>query len=76
MEVGSIGPHFTGHDDEPIDEEDFARFYDDVTRQLLLGHLFRAARQETNQVLERVSCVQESPRGERKGERRCHGSVV
>ena len=25
MEVGSIGPHFTGHDDEPIDEEDFAQ---------------------------------------------------
>ena len=38
MEVRSIRPHFTGHDDELIDEEDFARFYDYVTGKLLLGH--------------------------------------
>ena len=46
MEVCSVGPHITGHDDEPIDEEDTAKFYDNVTGKMLLGHLVRAARQE------------------------------
>ena len=48
MEVCSIGPHFahTGRDDEPIDEEENAKFYDDVTGKLLPGHLVRAGRQE------------------------------
>ena len=30
MEVSSVGPHFTGHDDEAFDEKDSANFYDDV----------------------------------------------
>ena len=46
MKVCSVGPRFTEHDDEPIDEEDIARFHDDVTGNLLPGHLVRAARQE------------------------------
>ena len=46
MEVCSVGPHFTGHDDETIDEEDIAKFHDDVTGKMLPGHLVRAARQE------------------------------
>ena len=39
MEVCSIGPHFTGHDDEPIDEGEITKFYDDVTGELLPRHL-------------------------------------
>ena len=46
MEVNSVGPHFTGHDDEAVDEDDIAKFYDDVTGKMLPGHLVRAARQE------------------------------
>ena len=42
----SVGPNFTGHDDEPIDDEDIAKFYDDVTENILPGDLVRAARQE------------------------------
>ena len=38
MEVCSVGPHFTRHDDEPINEEEIAKFSDD--------ELARAARQE------------------------------
>ena len=39
MEVYSVGPNFTGHDGEPIDEEDIAKFYDDVTGNVLPGDL-------------------------------------
>ena len=57
MEVCSVGPHFTGHDHEPIDEEDIAKFYDDVTGELLPGHLVGSA-PGVNQVSEHVSGVQ------------------
>ena len=76
MEVGSIGPHFTGHDDEPIDEEDFTRFHDDVTSEIAPWTLGPSSAPRRNRVLEHVSGGQESPRGERKGQGRCHGSVV
>ena len=46
MEVSSVGPYFTGHDDEPIDKEDTAKIYDDVTGKMFHGHLVPAARQE------------------------------
>ena len=35
MEVCSLGPHLTGHADEPIDEEDTAQVYDDLTEKIL-----------------------------------------
>ena len=44
--VYSVGPNFTRHGDEPIDEEDIAKFDDDVTTKLLFGHLVRTARHE------------------------------
>ena len=65
MEVCSVGPRFTEHDDEPIDEEDIARFHD-VTGNLLPGTLGPSSTPGENQVLENVSSVQESSRGERK----------
>ena len=67
MEVCSIEPHFTGHEDEPIDEEDFAKFYDDMTGKLLLGHLARAARQEETKFLNTLPVYKKVQEANAKG---------
>ena len=63
MEVCSVGPHFTGHDDEPIDEECIARFYDDVTGNI-------AARQEEIMFLNTFLVYTNVPVANAKGKER------
>ena len=76
MEVCSVGPHITEHDAEPIDEEDTAKIYDDVTGKNASWTLGRSSAPGGNQVLEHVSGVHESPWGERKGQGTRIGPVV
>ena len=70
MEVNSVGPHFTGHDDEAVDEEDIAKFYDDVTGKMLPGHLVRAARQEEIKFLNTFRVYKKVPEVNAKGKER------
>ena len=70
MEVNSVGPHFTGHDDEAVDEEDIAKFYDDVTGKMLPGHLVRAARQEEIKFLNTFPVYKKVPEVNAKGKER------
>ena len=70
MEVNSVGPHFTGHDDEAVDEEDIAKFYDDVTGKMLPGHLVRAARQEESKFLNTFPVYKKVPEVNAKGKER------
>ena len=62
-----LGPHFTGHHDEPIDKREIAKIYDDVTGDLLPGHLVRAARQEDIMFLATYRVYERSPRRTQKG---------
>ena len=73
MEVYSGGPNFTGHDDDPIDDEDIAKFYDDVTGNMLPGDLVRAARQEEIKSLNTFLVCRKVPEAKRKrqGTRLC-----
>ena len=48
MEVCSFGPHFTGHGGEPIDEEEMAKFYDDVTGKWLPGRSEQHAKKKAS----------------------------
>ena len=59
MEVNSVGPHFTGHEDEEVDEEDIAKFYDDAS-----WAFGPSSASGGNQIFEHVPGVQEGPRGE------------
>ena len=70
MEVNSVGPHFTGHDDEAVDEEDIAKFYDDVTGKMVPGHLVRAARQEEIKFLNTFPVYKKVPEVNAKGKER------
>ncbi len=71
MEVNSVGPHFTGHDDEAVDEEDIPKFYDDVTGKMLPGHLVRAARQEEIKFLNTFPVEVNAKGKERVSVRKC-----
>ena len=75
-EVNSVGPHFTGHDDEAVDEEDIAKFYDDVIGKMLPGHLVRAARQEEIKFLNTFPVYKKVPEVNAKGKERVIGQVV
>ena len=66
MKVCSVGARFTEHDDEPIDEEDIARIHDDVTGNLLPGHMVRAARQEKIKFLKTFQCTRKFQRRTQK----------
>ena len=70
MVVCSVGPHFTEHDGEPVDEEDIARFYDDVKRKVLPGHLVRAARWEEIKFLNMFQVYKKVPESNAKGKER------
>ena len=70
IEVYSVGPNFTRHGDEPIDEEDIAKLYDVVTGNLLFGHLVRAARQEEIRFLTRSQCIGRSRMRTRRAKER------
>ena len=70
MEVCSVRPHVTTHDDEPIDEEEIAKFYGDVTAEMLPGHLLRAARQEEIKFLNTFPVYKKVPPTNAKGKER------
>ena len=57
-------PHFTGHDDESTDEEDIAKFYDDVMVKMLL---VRAARWEEVRFLNTFPVCKNVPDENAKG---------
>ena len=70
MEVYSVGPNFTGHDDEPIDDENIAKFHDDVTVNMLPGDLVRAARQEEIKSLNTFPVCTKVPEANANGKER------
>ena len=66
----TVRTNCTEHDGEPVDEEDIARFYDDVKRKLLPGHLVRAARQEEIKFLNMFQVYKKVPESNAKGKER------
>ena len=68
---GGVFRRTTFHEhDEPIDEEDIARFYDGVTRKLLPGHLVRADGQEEIKFLNMFQVYKKVPEANSKGKER------
>ena len=61
---------FTGHIDEPIEDEELAKFYDDVTEKLLPGHLIREAHQEEFEFLNTFLVYRKVPEANAKGKER------
>ena len=64
----SVGPHFTGHDDEAFDEKDIAKFYDDVMGKNVARAPGPSSAPGGDQVPEHVAGAQEGPGGEREGQ--------